>query len=391
MPETILVVDDEADVEPLFRQIFRRQIRQEKLHFLFAHNGLEALAQLQSGQLIDIVLTDIRMPKMDGLALLTKIGELKPTLNPVLTTAVLSAYDDMTNIRKAMNAGAFDFLHKPLDYEDLRITVEKLVQHVQQFKQAQEMVRRTQNELEHAYAALEAANQRLHELDKLKSDFIEVVTHEIRSPFVKIAFSLGMLEQQSRSQVSPEFFTHLTELHENIRRAQQMADNLVNFAQFLGKQGELQPRMVDFVQVVEDGLLPLRGVAQSEGVVLQVDWGQERPLLLADPEPLSDAIFHLVHNAIRFTPPGGEVGVRVYAQAERAAFAVRDSGAGIAPDKLPLLWQGLAQLADPVLRKVEGLGLGLSLVKYIVQAHGGDVFAESEPGRGSTFGFYLPL
>ena len=392
MPETILVVDDELNVEPLFRQIFRRQIRQEKLNFLFAHNGLEALEQiLSSEQAIDIILTDIRMPHMDGLALLTKIGELKPTLNPVLTTAVLSAYDDMENIRKAMNAGAFDFLPKPIDYEDLRVTLDKLIQHVQQFKQAQEMVRRTQNELEHAYIALEEANQQLQELDKLKSDFIGVITHELRSPFVNISFSLELLERYSRGQASPEFWAQLAELQEGIQKARKMVDNLVTFAQFLSKQGEMHQTTVDFAQIVEDGLLPLHGLAQSKGVMLQVAVPEERPLILADPARIGDAIYHLVHNAIRFTAEDGHVWVRVQVQDEKVKLEVQDTGAGIAPDKLPMLWDGFAQLADPVLRGVEGLGLGLSLVKYIVHAHNGNVFAESRIGQGSIFGFFLPF
>jgi signal transduction histidine kinase len=391
MPETILVVDDEPNVEPLIRQIFRRQIRQQKLVFFFAHDGVEALSQIQAEPNIDIVLTDIRMPQMDGLALLTKLGELKPMLNPVLTTAVLSAYDDMENIRKAMNAGAFDFLPKPLDYEDLRITLDKLIQHVQHFKQAQETVRRTQNELTHAYAALEESNQRLQELDKLKSDFINVITHELRSPFVNISFSLELLERYGREELPPDLLAQLAELRKGIQTARKMVDNLVNFAQFLSKQGEMQQTTLDFTQLVEDSVLPLRGLAQSNGVTLEIELGGERPLILADPAHIADAIYHLVHNAIRFSPEGGIVWVRVQQKGTAVSLTVQDTGAGIPSDKLSTLWDGFSQLADPLLRGVEGLDLGLSLVKYIVKAHNGELFAESQIGQGSTFGFAIPI
>jgi signal transduction histidine kinase len=391
MPETILVVDDEPNVEPLIRQIFRRQIRQQKLVFFFAHDGVEALSQIQAEPNIDIVLTDIRMPQMDGLALLTKLGELKPMLNPVLTTAVLSAYDDMENIRKAMNAGAFDFLPKPLDYEDLRITLDKLIQHVQHFKQAQETVRRTQNELTHAYAALEESNQRLQELDKLKSDFINVITHELRSPFVNISFSLELLERYGREELPPDLLAQLAELRKGIQTARKMVDNLVNFAQFLSKQGEMQQTTLDFTQLVEDSVLPLRGLAQSNGVTLEMELGGERPLILADPAHIADAIYHLVHNAIRFSPEGGIVWVRVQQKGTAVSLTVQDTGAGIPSDKLSTLWDGFSQLADPLLRGVEGLDLGLSLVKYIVKAHNGELFAESQIGQGSTFGFAIPI
>lgn len=391
MPEIILVVDDEPNVEPLIRQIFRRQIRQQKLVFVFAHDGVEALAQIQAEPNIDIVLTDIRMPQMDGLALLTKIGELKPMLNPVLTTAVLSAYDDMENIRKAMNAGAFDFLPKPLDHEDLRVTLDKLIQHVQHFKQAQEMVRRTQNELIHAYAALEESNQRLQELDKLKSDFINVITHEFRSPFVNISFSLELLERYGQEEIPPDLLAQLAELRKSIQTARKMVDNLVNFAQFLSKQGEMQQTTLDFTQLVEDSVLPLRGLAQSNGVTLEMELGGKRPLVLADPAHIADAIYHLVHNAIRFSPEGGSVWVRVEQQETAVSLTVQDTGAGIPSDKLSTLWDSFSQLTDPFLRGVEGLDLGLSLVRYIVKAHNGELFAESQVGQGSTFGFAIPL
>jgi signal transduction histidine kinase len=115
------------------------------------------------------------------------------------------------------------------------------------------------------------------------------------------------------------------------------------------------------------------------------------PPLQGDPERLSDAIHHLVQNAIKFTGQGGEIWVRGRVEDGQLVFEVEDNGVGVAADKLEGLWEGFAQMADPLRRGVEGLGLGLALVKYIVTAHGGQVFAHSEEGQGSTFGFRLPM
>ena len=123
MPPKILVVDDEPDLESLIRQKFRRQIRSDELHFVFAHNGVEALQRLRENGDVDVVLTDINMPEMDGLTLLTKINELQRLLKSV----IVSAYGDMENIRTAMNRGAADFLTKPIDFQDLEITVNKTI------------------------------------------------------------------------------------------------------------------------------------------------------------------------------------------------------------------------------------------------------------------------
>jgi adenylate cyclase len=126
----ILVADDEADLEVLIKQKFRRQIREAQYEFLFALNGVEALERLKENPDIDMVLTDINMPEMDGLTLLQKLHDV----NPMLKSVIVSAYGDMENIRTAMNRGAFDFITKPVNFDDLEITMKKTLEHVKQLR-----------------------------------------------------------------------------------------------------------------------------------------------------------------------------------------------------------------------------------------------------------------
>ena len=124
----ILVADDEVDLETLIKQKFRKQIREQKYEFVFAINGNDAIRKLQEHPDVSIVLSDINMPEMDGLTLLGKINDS----NPLLKTVMVSAYGDMDNIRSAMNRGAFDFVCKPVNFEDLETTIEKTIKHVAQ-------------------------------------------------------------------------------------------------------------------------------------------------------------------------------------------------------------------------------------------------------------------
>ena len=124
MPVKILSVDDEMDLELLLTQYFRRKIRKGEYEFVFAHNGLEALTMMVKHPDIEIILSDINMPEMDGLTLLAKINEMR---NPALRVIMVSAYGDMGNIRQAMNNGAFDFATKPIDLDDLSVTIEKAI------------------------------------------------------------------------------------------------------------------------------------------------------------------------------------------------------------------------------------------------------------------------
>lgn len=126
----ILVVDDEADLEILVKQKFRKKIRENIYEFVFAQNGEEALLKVHEHSDIDIVLSDINMPVMDGLTLLSRL----PDANPMLKAVVVSAYGDMESIRAAMNRGAFDFICKPVDFDDLDVTMQKTIKHVKQLQ-----------------------------------------------------------------------------------------------------------------------------------------------------------------------------------------------------------------------------------------------------------------
>jgi adenylate cyclase len=124
----ILIADDETDMEMLIKQKFRQKIREKKYDFVFAVNGNDALVKMQEHPDVEIILSDINMPEMDGLTLLLKLNET----NPLVKTVMVSAYGDMDNIRKAMNRGAFDFVTKPISFDDLELTIEKTIQHVNQ-------------------------------------------------------------------------------------------------------------------------------------------------------------------------------------------------------------------------------------------------------------------
>ncbi len=146
MSTTILFVDDEPDLEALVLQKFRRQIRDGEVTIMFARDGLEALASLEQNPQVDMVVSDINMPRMDGLSLLAKLQEAEEKKS----TIIVSAYGDMNNIRTAMNRGAFDFLTKPIDFADLEATIGKTIRHIEMLHE----VRRRQMEAERAHAAL---------------------------------------------------------------------------------------------------------------------------------------------------------------------------------------------------------------------------------------------
>ena len=196
---TILFVDDEPDLEALVLQKFRRQIRDGTVSFMFARDGLEALRSIEQYPQVDMVVSDINMPRMDGLSLLQKLQEAEDKKS----TIIVSAYGDMSNIRTAMNRGAFDFLTKPIDFSDLEATIGKTIRHIEVLREA----RRRQAEAERAHASLsryfspQIASRLAADSD---SDGMEVHRRDVATIFTDITGFTSLVET-----VAPEILSAL--------------------------------------------------------------------------------------------------------------------------------------------------------------------------------------
>jgi adenylate cyclase len=189
MTSRVLFVDDELDLEALVQQKFRRQVRDGAIDLLFAHDGIEALAVLQANSDIDLVVTDINMPRMDGLSLLQKLQESEERISAI----VVSAYGDMANIRTAMNRGAFDFVTKPIDFTDLETTIAKTIRYVEFLRNA----RARQAEAERAHASLSryfSPNLALRLASDSAAAELAGQRREIATLFTDIASFTGLVE-----------------------------------------------------------------------------------------------------------------------------------------------------------------------------------------------------
>ena len=201
----ILVVDDEPDLESLLTQKFRRQIKDGVVTFLFARDGVDALSILQATPDVDLVISDINMPRMDGLSLLEKLQEGERGLS----TIIVSAYGDMANIRVAMNRGAFDFLTKPIDFGDLETTIARTIRHVETGREA----RRRQSEAERAHASLSryfSPNLAQRLVSDEDTFSLAGQRREISSLFTDIAGFTTLVESLEPERLSPLLNDYLT-------------------------------------------------------------------------------------------------------------------------------------------------------------------------------------
>jgi adenylate cyclase len=270
MKARILVVDDEPDLEALILQKFRHQIRDGAFSFLFAHDGVEALATLEANADIDLIVSDINMPRMDGLSLLAKLQENEDRVS----TIIVSAYGDMPNIRTAMNRGAFDFVTKPIDFGDLETTITKTLRHVEFLRKARER----QAAAERAHASLSRYFSP-NLAQRLGSDpgaaELEGQRREIATLFTDIANFTALVEALEPSTLGGllnEYLTGMTDIvfaHDGTV-AKIVGDALHVLFGAPGDQSDHAARAVDCALALDEYAEAFRERSNKKGVALGV-------------------------------------------------------------------------------------------------------------------------
>lgn len=377
MSARILVVDDEPDLHLLIRQSFKRQA--DQWTFAFAHDGEEALAKLEAEDAIDFVLTDINMPRMDGLTLLSRIQDLDRSLRVV----IVSAYGDMSNIRTAMNRGAYDFVTKPINLADLKVTIEKTWQEVQ-----------TAREADAARAQLATTRHELdvaQQMQALKTRFFADLSHEFRTPLTLI---LGPLQDALRGaygQAQHLPGEMLPVMHKHAARLKHLIDQLLDLTKIEAGRMTLRASEHDASAFVCDLVQSFAPAAERKQINLQFSTTDEATTpLYFEPDKLEKIIANLLSNALKFTPAGGTIRVRVFPIGDaEVGIAVRDNGPGIPHEAQAHLFDRFYQI-DGASTEQQGTGIGLALTKELVELHGGSITVESEPGFGATFTVCLP-
>ncbi|WNZ23438.1 diguanylate cyclase [Leptolyngbya sp. NK1-12] len=280
-PAKILVVDDEVELERLIRQRFRKKIQAQEFDFLFAADGVEALRWLQSGSQVDMVLTDINMPKMDGLTLLGHLAEIDKTLKAV----VISAYGDIPNIRRAMNRGAFDFLTKPIDFQDLELTIQKTLQSVQAIREQQQQLQQAQQALMRVayYDSLTGLPNR--------SWFIQRLAQLIEQPPANRLYAVLFIDLD-RFKLINDSFGHVIGDALLTQVAQRLQYSLQSCPQSPGVVARLGGD--EFAILLED----VKNIAEVIVIVQQIQTQLERPFQIEEMEIYSQASIGITLNSL---------------------------------------------------------------------------------------------
>lgn len=231
---------------------------------------------------------------------------------------------------------------------------------------------------------------RFHELEKIKSDFVSIVSHEFRTPLTTIIVGVEMLREGMLGDLTPRGKEVLEAIGADCERLTRLIDNLLELSRIESGTIFIEAEPVDVTVLVQEAVRPLKIQAESKGVELIADLPPEIPPVAADFNKAVWVLTNLIGNALRYTEAGGTITVKVRQKGSRLFFTVQDTGCGIAKENLDKIFRKYIQVREPG-KSRGGVGLGLAIAKDIVMAHGGEIWVQSEPGKGTTFTFTVPL
>jgi len=383
----LLVVDDEVNILHSLYDLFRLDYK-----VYTARSGPEAMRILEENE-VHVVMTDQRMPEMTGTEFLAQVKRLYPDV----IRLVFTGYADVRAVVDAINEGnVYRYITKPWEPEELKtIIAQAMEQHalLMERKRLVEELEQTNERLRATNENLKRANQELKELDRLKSVFIDIASHELRTPVFVISGFARLLARQQK-QPSKE----LRSILESSDRLGQIVLNMAKLMEAEEWRHVLVRHPVAVRELVDKAVSEVLPFVEMRHQHLEVKVPDDLPQLEVEAPLIIDAIVNLLMNAVKFTPDEGRITVEASQDGEFASVSVADTGIGIPPEELPYIFTKFFGTFDTSHHSSgeyefgrRGIGLGLSVVRKFVEMHGGKVSVSSEPGVGSTFTISLPI
>ncbi|MBI5855708.1 MAG: HAMP domain-containing histidine kinase [Nitrospirae bacterium] len=244
--------------------------------------------------------------------------------------------------------------------------------------------------LERVNQDLQIANQRLKELDQLKSSFVSIASHELRTPMTSIKGYVDNLLEGIAGPITGKQTAYLTRSKHNADRLTRLITDLLDLSKIESGQVPLKPAPIPLPELIGEVVESLQPLAKQKGLTLQTAPLDDKTVLQADRDKLTQVLMNLIQNAIKFTETGGTVTVESAMNGSGFAhLSVSDTGCGIAPDEVGKVFDKFFRGSQST-PQTPGAGLGLAIAKSLVERHGGEIWVESEPGRGSRFSFTVP-
>jgi len=354
---TVLIVDDHRYVRDMVRALFEGQA----YRVIEAGDGAEGLALAQS-QRPDCVLLDVRMPGVSGFDVLDRLSE-DPRTREIPVIMLTAAEETLEGMERALSGGAVDYLAKPISPARMAIRVRGAIER----------------------------RRLLQEVQDLRTNFTSMLVHDLRSPITVVSAYADLLGQGGAGPVSDRQRQLLGKIQESCGRMVRLIGEILDLSKLEAGKLQLERHRFDVGGLAAEVVERFGPSAHNKGIDLAIRRSPEPSEIVADAGRVDQVLMNLLGNALKFTRRGGTVTVEVVARGTEVELSVTDSGPGIAPSELPLLFERFSQTSAARATATPGSGLGLLICRHLVEAHGGRIWAESELGQGSRFVVRLPV
>jgi len=363
-----MVIDDELGPRESLRFILK-----PCYNVFTAETGEQAVETLEQVK-IDLVTVDLRMPGFPGTKILEKVKQRDPDIEAIIVTG----YGSMDTAVEGLRLGASDYIFKPFDAHQILASIQRALEQ-----------RNAKLNLRELKEAERRRAEKAEETNRLKRQLVSALAHDIKSP---LGLIMGYAEYlttclEGRPEAK-EYLEYLLHIQNSAERIVKLVTGFLDASKLeAGYSVARSPVQLNKLirEVGQQQMIALK----EKNLELSVDLVDRLPEIMGDEVQLERVLWNLVSNAIKFTPQGGKITIASRLEEDRVCVRVKDTGTGIPQDELPLLFSEFRRLRGS--GKVEGTGLGLFIVKTIVEAHGGNVDAVSKDGQGSTFAIRLPI
>ncbi len=351
-------------------------LRREGLVLLKARSGPEALELLLKHD-VALALLDVHMPGMDGFELAELMRGIERTKQvPIIFLTAGSA--DWQRRFRGYEAGAVDFIQKPIESDILRSKVSVFFE-----------LYRQRQQLAHQYEQLKSATTALREADRRKDEFLATLAHELRNPLATIRNGLEILRMNPHSAETEDVRGMM---NRQLKHLVRLIDDLLDVSRVSQGKIDLRKELITLQSALDSAVEASHPLIEARKHTLLLEVPKETLWLNADITRIAQIVSNLLNNAAKYTPDSGTIKLSVTCEGEEAVIAVKDNGMGIPQDMLPKVFELFTQVDNNLERSQGGLGIGLALVRQLVEMHGGSINAKSAGlNQGSTFSVRLPL
>jgi len=396
---TVILVEDEAGTRATLCGI----LEDTGYEVIGLERGVEALETIR-GNHFDVIITDIRLPDVDGMDIL----ELAKEINPDAAVIMMTGYASMETAVDAVNHGAYAYFLKPINPDELKTAIANALKQQRLLIENKRLV----DSLQHSNKLLFEANAQLRQeitertrveqelIDKsgeveqanrLKSEFLAHMSHELRTPLNAIIGFSELLIDGVLGKITQKQKKCLTDILASSQHLLSLINEVLDLSKIESGKTELRLTnfsLTDIIEPLKRSIIPM---LTSRKQSLEIEVPDNLPPVRADKAKVRQVLLNLLGNAIKFTADGGWLKIEAVRRNDWCQVSVIDNGIGINQEDRERMFEPFCQLDNPLTRERSGTGLGLTIAKQIIERHGGQIWVESDYGKGSRFTFTLPL